>query len=236
MTSGFHERPVPPSLASTIRDFADVARLSTWRSAKPDAGIPLGDHHTVLFAPGMACGDFTSAPVRTFLKEIGYDAVGWDIGVNIGPTRRTMRTLEARLFAHNDRSGRRVSLIGKSLGGFIVRELAKRHPERIRRLILICAPIRHPIANRLAPAMYALAPLFDDGLPRDHKELSQPAPVPTTALYTKTDGLLAWQCCLEEAGPLAENIELTGAFHTTAAMHPLALRAMASRLALPDRT
>jgi pimeloyl-ACP methyl ester carboxylesterase len=60
-----------------------------------------------------------------------------------------MRILESRLFALNDRSGRRVSLVGKSLGGFLSRELAKLYPERVRRLILICAPVQHPAATAL---------------------------------------------------------------------------------------
>ena len=59
--------------------------------------------------------------------------------------RQHMRRLETSLFDLNDRTGRRVTLVGKSLGGMLVRELAKKHPERIQRLILICAPFVTPL-------------------------------------------------------------------------------------------
>jgi len=74
----------------------------------------------------------------------------------------------------------------------------------------------------------------DQSIPDENASLSRSAPVPTTAFYTKNDGLVAWRCCLEKPSSLAENIELTGAYHTTAGMHPLALEIMAKRLALPD--
>jgi len=185
--------------------------------------------------PGLGCPDAIMWPVRQFLRTLGYDAQRWEAGINIGPTPRAMRILESRLFALNDRSGRRVSLVGKSLGGFLSRELAKLHPERVRRLILICAPVQHPVGNRAAPLLYALKDHYAPGIPRDLAALSRPAPIPTTALFTKSDGMISWQGCLEEPSAMAENIELPGAYHTTAAMHPLALRIMASRLAPPDR-
>jgi len=200
-----------------------------------DASDPVGDGHGVLVVPGLACPDAIMWPVRRFLGTLGYDAQKWEAGINVGPTVRAMRILESRLFALNDRSGRRVSLVGKSLGGFLSRELAKLYPERVRRLILICAPVQHPAGNRAAPLLYALTDHFAPGISRDLAALSRPAPIPTTALFTKSDGMISWQCCLEEPSALAENIELPGAYHTTAAMHPLALRIMASRLALPDR-
>ncbi len=227
--------PRPPSLYRSVRDFADLLHPLHWRTPIPDADLPRGDGHTVLFLPGMACPDLITAPTRRFYTALGYDARGWDLGFNIGPTRRMMTELSRRLLVLSDRSGRRVSLVGKSLGGLMARELAKKHPDRVRRLILVCAPIQHPIANRAAPLLYALRPFLDPTLSRDFAALSQPAPVPTTALYTKRDGLIAWQCCVETPTSLAENIELVSAYHTTAASSVEALRVVATRLAIADR-
>jgi len=224
-----------PTLRQTIRDFADLARPSLWMTPPTDPDLPRGDGHAVLFAPGIGCNDLILASVVKFFRNLNYDAQGWQIGINLGPTKRIMRRLEERLFALNDRSGRRVSLYGKSLGGMVVREIAKKHPNRVRRLILVCAPVQHPVATRVAPLFYALRPLFDSNISSSDAELSRPAPVPTTALYTKNDGLVAWQCTLEQPGPLAENIELHGAYHARAASRPQSLRIAAERLALPDR-
>jgi pimeloyl-ACP methyl ester carboxylesterase len=228
------ETIAPPSLTSMIRDFADMTRPATWRTTSPDQYVPRGDGHSVLFAPGAGGNDLIMASVRNFYRDLGYDAQGWKLGLNIGPLKHTVRGLENRLFELNDHSGQRVSLVGKSLGGMLMRELAKKYPQRVRRLILICAPIRHPMVSRLAPIFQALQPFIDPSFHDRPVELSRPAPVPTTALFTKWDGLLAWQCCLEEPGPFAENIELPGAYHTTAAMHPATLRIMAERLAIKD--
>lgn len=215
---------------------ADLLYPHSWQLPVPDAEVPSGDGHGVLVVPGLACPDAIMWPVRRFLHTLGYEAQGWQAGLNLGPTPRAMRILQARLFALNDRTGRRVSLVGKSLGGLLCRELAKLYPDRVRRLILVCSPVQHPVGNRAAPLLYALKDFYAPGISRDLAALSQPAPVPTTALFTKLDGLISWQCCLEVPSPLAENIELPGAYHTTAAMHPLALRVMAARLALADRT
>lgn len=224
-----------PGLGRLLRDFADLARPSCWVTPVPPADLPRGDGHAVLFAPGIGAGDFGTSTVRRFYRSLGYDAVGWELGANLGPTRHIVRGLEARLFALNDRSGRRVSLVGRSLSGVLLRELAKRHPDRVRRLILVCSPVRHPVPSPLAPLVHAFDRFYDVEYPRDPETLSRPAPVPTTALYTKIDGYIGWGHCLEQPGPLAENIELPGARHCTAAMDSLALRLVAERLAIPDR-
>jgi len=228
-------RIAPPPLLKTARDIADFLRPVSWQPPVPEADDPKGDGHGVLVVPGLGCPDAIMSPVRRFLRTLGYDAQKWEAGINVGPTPRAMRILESRLFAMNDRGGYRVSLVGKSLGGLLARELAKLHPERVRRLILICAPVQHPVGHRAAPLLYGCKAFYSPAISRDLAALSRPAPVPTTAFFTKLDGMLSWQSCLEVPGPLAENIELPGAYHTTAAMHPLALRIMAARLKLPDR-
>jgi len=150
-----------PSILKTMRDFADLASPRYWFSPMPDPGLPTGDGHSVLIAPGMFCNDLFMRPVCNFLQALNYDAQGWQVGLNFGPTKHIMGKLESRLFRLNDRTGRRISLIGKSLGGMVMRELAKKYPDRVRRLILLCAPVQHPVANRAAPFLYLLKPLFD---------------------------------------------------------------------------
>ena len=60
--------------------------------------------------------------------------------------------------------------------------------------------------------------------------LTKAPPVPTTSIYSRSDGIVAWQCSLNEAGPLAENIQIQSS-HSGMGMNPLALYAVADRLA-----
>jgi pimeloyl-ACP methyl ester carboxylesterase len=224
-----------PSGLDMLRDFADLLLPSAWVTPTVDADLPRGDGHVVLFAPGILAGDYSTAPARRFFRRLGYDAQGWGLGPNLGPTRRIVQGLEARLFALNDRSGGRVSMIGRSLGGILLRELAKSHPDRVRRLILVCSPVRHPVPSLLAPVLHRFDRFYEPSYPREPALLNRPAPVPTTSFYTRIDGFLAWQHCLEEPSTIAENIELPEAGHCSAGLHKPALRLAASRLALPDR-
>ncbi len=63
-------------------------------------------------------------------------------------------------------------------------------------------------------------------------QIRRPPPVPTTSIYSRTDGVVAWRCSLNEPGPLVENIEVP-ASHVGMGMNPLALYAVADRLAQP---
>ena len=226
----------PPSTAMMLRDFVARFDPAFWASLKqtPSVDTPRGDGHSILFAPDIFANDSITKPLRRYLAQLGYDTHGWGQTRNYGPTAVAMKRLENKLFDLNDRSGRRVTLIGKSLGGLVMREVAKKHPQRVRRLILNCAPVKHPVGNTLAPYFYKFIHLFDPSLGSDMAAFSQPAAVPTTAFHTKTDGIIAWQSCLEDPSPLAENIELNNTYHCTSLMHPLALKITAARLALPD--
>mgnify|MGYP003385731477 CR=1 FL=1 len=224
-----------PTILSMVRDWADLLSPAYWADQIPLPTIPRGDGHTVLFIPDMIANDLITSPPRKYFKALGYNAVGWKLGANIGPTKRIMNGLERQLFDYNESSGRRVTLVGKSLGGLIAREIAKKHPDRVRRLVLNCSPLRHPVISHKAPIMYALRSFFDPSIPSDFEQLSQPAPVPTTAFHTKMDGILAWQSCMEFEGPNVENIELPKAYHCTASMNKIFLTTLAERLACPDR-
>ncbi len=223
----------PPPLAHMVRDLAEVIDPRIWARHSHHTALPSGDGHAVLFAPGIGTGDFATGPVRAFTARLGYVAYGWGLGPNLGPTRRVVRGLERRLFDLNERSGRRISLVGISLGGVYLRELAKRHPDRVRRLFLVCSPTRYPPPSRITPLLLALESFYDPDYPRTSDLLDRPAPVPTTAFHTRRDGFLAWQYCLE-TGPLAENIEID-AGHCVASRTPLARRILAERLAEADR-
>ncbi|MBV8334733.1 MAG: alpha/beta hydrolase, partial [Alphaproteobacteria bacterium] len=141
-----------------------------------------------------------TGPFRQLLGALGYAATGWGAGINLGPTTSVLSAAEALLRHVTDRSGERASLVGQSLGGVLARALASGHPGRVRRVVTVCSPFRLPTASRLAPIYRSLAPLHraqDDVLCR----LAVPPPVPTTAIYTPRDGIVAWTSCVDEPGP-----------------------------------
>lgn len=196
--------------------------------------VPRGDGHPVLVLPGLLAGDFSTAPLRSFLRELCYDARGWKLGISRGPTPELREQLEARLFHLAQRHRRRVSLVGWSLGGIYARELARAHPDRVRLVVTMGSPFRDISATHAARLM-ALRPggrpISEAQAVRAH--LRQPIPVPSTSIYSRNDGIVHWQSCLEDEGPQRENVEVSCS-HTGMGFHVDALAVIADRLALRE--
>jgi len=190
-----------------------------------------GDGHPVLVLPGWLASDLSTRALRWFLRASGYHAHGWRLGLNLGPSAALMDGLEERFRELRSRHGRRLSVIGWSLGGIYARELARRHAADVRRVITLASPFRDPYAT-------AAARLFGQrSRPADaerHQRLRTPPPVPCTSFYSRTDGIVAWQSCLDEAGPFTENVEVQSS-HCGMGHHPGVLLAIAERLAQPAR-
>ncbi len=121
--------------------------------------------------------------------------------------------------------------MGWSLGGIYARELARVHPDRVRLVITLATPFRDISATHAA----RLIPIRPGGKPLSEahelrEALRRPLPVPSTSIYSKTDGIVAWQSCLEEKGPRRESVEVACS-HTGMGFHPDALAVIADRLA-----
>jgi len=193
--------------------------------------VPRGDGHPVIVLPAFFCSDGMTRGFRQWLTKLGYAVEGWGSGVNLGPTAAAVKTVERLLHRSTEASGRPASLVGVSLGGVLARALANAHPGRVRRVITLCSPFRLPTASPLEPIYRVLAPLHSG----EHlliDRLSAPPPVPTTAIYSPSDGVVAWRSCIDEPGPDRENIAID-APHTTILLDPRTLRTIAERLARP---
>jgi pimeloyl-ACP methyl ester carboxylesterase len=192
-----------------------------------------GDGHPVLVFPGMLAADASTGPLRRYLGNLGYTCYGWDLGNNLGPRDGVLdacRELLRQLFR---RHKRKVSLIGWSLGGIYARELAKEFPRQTRLVITLGTPFTgHPKATN-AWRVYELVTGHRIGAPDLHVPLRMPPPLPTTSIYSRSDGVVAWQCCVEKAGPRTENIEIASS-HLGLGLNPLAWYAIADRLAQPQ--
>jgi pimeloyl-ACP methyl ester carboxylesterase len=194
--------------------------------------LPRGDGHPVLVFPGMGASDMTTLPLRHFLQRLGYVTQAWGQGFNFGPRPGVIERSAADLRALAERHGQPVSLIGWSLGGIYARELAKRHPAESRCVVTLGTPFSgHPKATN-AWRIYELLTGSKVGDAALMAEIGKAPPVPTTSIYSRSDGIVSWRCSLNEPGPLVENIEVH-ASHVGMGMNPLALYAVADRLAQP---
>jgi pimeloyl-ACP methyl ester carboxylesterase len=127
---------------------------------------------------------------------------------------------------------RKASLIGWSLGGLFAREIAKVHPEKVRLVVTMGTPFTgHPKATN-AWRIYEKVTGHKIGAEL-HQPLRTPPPVPTTSIFSRTDGVVAWQCSVEKPSAIHENIEVF-ASHLGLGFHPAVWSAIADRLAQPE--
>ena len=199
---------------------------------------PRGDGHSVLVLPGLLAEDATTVTLRMYLRSLGYAVHGWRLGRNLGPTAAILNGMTARLEELHRSSGRSVSLVGWSLGGIFARELARSRPALTRQVITLGSPfgLSDPSDSRANSAYQRLGMLHvnPDSLP-PRERLSRPIPVPTTAIYSRLDGVVPWQACINTPGPRRENVAVYSS-HLGMGHNAAVLWVIADRLAQPDGT
>ena len=197
--------------------------------------LPRGDNHTVVVLPGFTADDRSTRPLRDLLNRLGYDARAWGLGVNIGPSHEILRGLEELFASVLLQSGAPFSIVGWSLGGIYAREVARQLPDHVRQVISLGSPLEMVRGDdsTTRPLWERLAPLFDENAERTVRESHRPPlPVPTSAVYTRTDGIVPWRSCLTIPGPTSENIEVYGS-HCGLGFNPTVAFVVANRLAQP---
>lgn len=186
--------------------------------------------------PGLSASDVTTAPLRRYLGSLGYDAQGWSQGFNFGPRAGVLETAKRQLADAFNASGKKVSLIGWSLGGVYARELAKAMPEQVRGVITLGSPFAGPPKSTNAWRIYELTSGRNIDRESEHYDLPEAPPVPTTSLFSRSDGIVAWQGSIQRpslSNPHTENIEVV-ASHIGIGLNPSAWWAVADRLARPE--
>ncbi len=220
----------PPRLALLALEGRALLELGAMVAAWPTlARSPRGDGHPVLVLPGFLASDRSTGPLRAFLRGRGYRTHGWGRGMNLGPWPEVLPALDERLRALALRHQRKVSLVGWSLGGVFARALARRAPDSVRQVITLASPLRAFHANSLG-RLFGSRAGGPQALPEIFARAGEPLPVPTTAIVSRSDGIVAWQSCTEAPGPLRETIEVRSS-HCGMGHHPAALLIVANRLA-----
>jgi pimeloyl-ACP methyl ester carboxylesterase len=167
----------------------------------------LGRGHPVLLIPGFMAGDWSLAAVHDWLRRLGYRPVMAGISFNFLASERTLDGLSSRLRSLHRRSGRPVSLLGHSRGGLLAKVLADRNPDHVDQVIALGSPLSDPydlhfvtrswveVARLFNRVRFGLTPAAEDSFLRD---LSAPARVPVTSIYTRSDGVVRWRSCVRD--------------------------------------
>ena len=190
----------------------------------------------VIVVPGFGSGDRYTLPLRTYLTRLGYETEGWGLGTNLAGSnvphtlndlseRWTFEARDAyngeagvplmidrlheRVLRRHQETGRRVALVGWSLGGYMAREVARDLPDLVSHVVTMGSPIVG------GPKYTAVASLFDRGgqdLDWIEAEIrrreARPIGQPITAIFSKTDGIVVWQATIDRFSPQVRHVEL----------------------------
>jgi pimeloyl-ACP methyl ester carboxylesterase len=228
----------PGHLLRMLEWRAGFEYLAALAAARRIAAWPRGDGHPVLVIPGFLAGPFSTQLLRDVLHRLGYRVYDWGLGYNMGYRESMKETLPARLRHIRERAdGRKVSIIGWSAGGIYARELARAFPDDVRSVITLGSPFR---GNHRASTAWSVWRLVNRGSEateavseRAQLRRAQPLSVPTTCIYSKSDGIVAWQCCTSLPASKTENVEVRSS-HLGYGHNLQTLSVIADRLAQPE--
>ena len=229
--------PFPLPFLEAGRALGEMASLPAARFLLRFA--PSGDGHPVVVLPGFLTSDRSTSLLRSFIESKGYNAHGWNLGRNMGPGTAGPNSewLAEHVISVYRRTRRKVSLVGWSLGGVLARELAKRMPDQIRQVITLGSPLSgQPNASSIAWLYKRVGtPAIDTPqMAEIIKNVRHPPKhTPSTAIFSKTDGIVPWRGCLEPKASNTDNIEVY-ASHCGLGVNPFVYFAIADRLALPE--
>jgi esterase/lipase len=237
-----HSHVGSPSVWSSLletRVFMEMALLPASLPLLLEA--PRGDGHPVLLVPGFMAGERSLVALKHFLHSKGYDVHTWGLGRNVGFRGKHANALPQKIRYLHHTTGRKVSLVGWSLGGVFSFYSAESTQECVRSIITLGSPVSVDVTgNQSPPALKAMYRLVSHRLGasahlmqprakamREHRRLA----VPTSCLYSLTDGVVPPQEATIDGDPaLHENIRVPGS-HIGLGFNGIVLAIVANRLA-----
>lgn len=221
----------PRRPASVMWELRAPAELGLFIGAAPlFRAAPRGRPRDVLLLPGFGASDLSMVPLRALLRRMGHRPQGWGQGRNLGPTQDTVNGLIDRLSEMTDAAGEPVPIVGWSLGGIYARVLAQWHPENVDQVISLGSPFNIEFHEQTA-----VSPLYEwferrNGFVQRRGDIElDEIPCPSTAIFSRTDGVVAWSSCRQTVRARAENIEVRGS-HCALGVNVAAVYAIADRL------
>ncbi len=198
-----------------------------------------GDAAKIMLIPGFMAGDASLYPLAAALRGMRQRVFFAGIWSNVDCPRETMERLSRTLEAAFDIDGRKLMLVGHSLGGIYARELTRRYPQMVERAILLASAIREPLdASNPLVRMWFMATrrIHHEGgsclshlssLCGTHRAEPVSAEVAQTIIYSRNDAVVDWRSCIE-SGPNIEAIEVR-AGHNSMPFSPEVLAIVAER-------
>jgi pimeloyl-ACP methyl ester carboxylesterase len=223
-------RPPPPT--SILREGLGVLELPRLFWAAPGlAAEPRGDGGTVLVFPGYGTGDASTAVLRAYLRWLGHRARGWGLGRNTGEVAAFIRRTTPLVADAAQRAGRPVSLIGWSLGGYLARETARERPDDVARVVTLGSPVVGGPKYTAVADVYRRRGYDLDAIEAAVAARSRvPLRAAVTAIYSRSDGIVAWRACIDDGTPGVEHVEVRTT-HLGLGFAPEVYRIVARRLA-----
>lgn len=195
---------------------------------------PRGNDRPVIVLPGFMADDNSTWLLRRFLEDIGYAVTGWEMGRNTGPGQPLIEQLIHRAETLRRGHDQKVNLVGWSRGGMIAREIARARPDLVRHVITLGSPVRGgPSSTSIGRLLQTSTGLSEaEMLALMRRRERTPIRTPITALYSKTDGVVAWRAAIDELSPDVEHIEVQSS-HVGFGVNAQVFRIVAQRLDKP---
>jgi pimeloyl-ACP methyl ester carboxylesterase len=233
----------PPSLLYTALEYRALLEAAMLPSSLPLLlTAPRGDGHPVLLIPGFVGDAGSIAVLKWFLRNRGHLVDDWGLGRNVGFQRKHAQALEQKIRVLHHRSGRRVSLVGWSLGGVFALFAAHRVTECVRSVITLGSPVSGSAQRSDSPAVvkalyrliaHPMGPVAH-AAHTDARLLRRPPPLPVSCLYSETDGVVPPHEATIDGDPaLHENVRVPGS-HVGLGFNALVMWIVAERLAQPE--
>ena len=229
------EAPVsPPSARLFALEARGLFSIGALLAAGPLlASARRGEPQAVIVLPGLNTTDRSTVAIRCYLRVLGYQTSGWKLGRNDRPAGVDLPAVAAQIRSLHASSGTPVSVVGLSRGGIIAREATRMAPNSVRLVITMGSPFAAPAAtNVVAGWRLVTGERLMAQSPEGLRRLADPLPVPSTSIYSRSDGIVAWQACRQAEGPFSENVEVRGP-HIGLGFNPAAFWVIADRLAQP---
>lgn len=207
--------------AQVVRLIASAPRLAT---------TPRGDGSTVIDMPGWKAPESSMAPIRAYLRWLGYDARTWGLGANAGNPERDAALMADHVIERAAQSGRPVALVGWSLGGVVAREVARAVPQAVSKVVTFGSPIIGGPTHTFAARSYS--PAERDRIEEliEETDRENPLYVPVTAIFTRRDGVVNWRACIDRRTEGVRHIEVKSS-HLGLGIDPDVWQAVAEALA-----
>jgi len=192
---------------------------------------PAAQPRSVLLLPGYGTGPRAMLALERYLRRHGHRVRDWGLGRNNGEARQLRIALEPIVRALIARHDEPVVIVGWSLGGFIAREYAREHPDHVRKVITLGTPvIGGPRYTATARRYQAQGHDLDELEQAVTSRYAKPLQSPVTAIYSKRDGIVAWQACIDRWSPNVRHIEAAET-HVGLALSPRVLAIVADEVA-----